>query len=329
MSGNEGRGCPMAEQTVGWALHALEPDEEMAAAEHLAHCAECRRIADDVAGVTSGLATALPQYEPPPGLRDAIVEQARRTPQAEPAEERTLPEIPADRIAPAAAAPQDDAPRSDAPRADAPHVAGPHDDMPRGRHAAKPRRTPGPAPRRENNGPGRARPRRGGRLLVAGAAVLALLVGGGILVNQVQGLRSERDATLAQAQQAQEQSRRMQDVLGQMAQPGSEHAFLRGDGGNGATMAALVVRDGTRELVPMGMPPNRTDDQTYVLWGIGNGAAQPTPIGTFDVASGTSGPISVASSGSGAFAQYAVSLERGRVAPAAPTDVVAAGQVQT
>ena len=157
-------------------------------------------------------------------------------------------------------------------------------------------------------------------MLVAAAAVVAVLVGGGVLVGEIQSLRAERDATLAQAQQ-------MEGVLAAIARPGTEHAFLAPEPGAPA-VAAVIVQDDRREIVPMGLEPNQADEQTYVLWGL-NGDEDPTAVGTFDVRSGASGPLSVASPGSGTYETYAVSLERGREAPPAPSAVTAAGQVET
>lgn len=158
------------------------------------------------------------------------------------------------------------------------------------------------------------------QLLVAAVAVVAVLAGGGILAGELQSLRAERDASLAQAQQ-------MEGVLAALARPGVEHAFLAPQP-DAPAVAAVLVEDGRREIVPMGLAPNRVDEQTYVLWGL-NGDADPTAVGTFDVRSAVSGPLSVASPGSGTFETYAVSLERGREAPPAPSAVTASGQVET
>ena len=50
------RPCPMNEQTVGWVLHSLEPDEEIEVRNHLAECASCRDLAvRGLAGISSGL----------------------------------------------------------------------------------------------------------------------------------------------------------------------------------------------------------------------------------------------------------------------------------
>ncbi|MEJ8277419.1 anti-sigma factor [Pseudonocardia spirodelae] len=285
----------MNEQTVGWALHALEPDEEYEVLEHLSTCAECRRLAADVGEVTTGLATAVPQAEPPSSLRASILEQAGRTPQV----------APSDRPAPRHA-------RRDEARGPVP---------------AGPERTPA-GPTRPPAGPGRGRSRNGwlrrpGRVLAAVAAALVVIVGGGVAVGQVQSLRAERDASVAQA-------REMQDVLAAIAQPGTPHAFLAPEPG-APMVAAVVVHDGRGQVMPMGLAPNQVADQTYVLWGL-NGDGTPTAIGTFDVQAGQTGPLAVRSTDggtNGTYGTYAVSLERGREAPPAPTLVVAAGQVET
>lgn len=316
MNGNEGRPCPMSEQTVGWALHALEPDEEVEVVEHLAGCEECRRTAADVASVTTGLATALPQHDPSPGLRESIVEQARRTPQVHRgAVERPVPEDrPGAPVHPQGrhgrpAPPPGGAARPSVPER-RPARAGARPSHPAGDDGRPPAE------------PGHTRRRRRpvGRLLVAAVAVVAVLVGGGVLVGEMQGLRAQRDASIAQAQQ-------MEGVLAAIARPGTQHAFLAPQP-DASAVAAVIVEDGRRAIVPMGLEPNRADEQTYVLWGL-NGDEDPTAVGTFDVRSGASGPLSVASPGSGTFETYAVSLERGREAPPAPSAVTAAGQVET
>ncbi|HEV7875756.1 MAG TPA: anti-sigma factor [Nocardioides sp.] len=71
------------ELAVGWALHALEPEDESAFAAHLGGCARC---ADTVAGTTeamAAMATDLPQAEPSEELRQRLrraVEQTEQLP---------------------------------------------------------------------------------------------------------------------------------------------------------------------------------------------------------------------------------------------------------
>ena len=278
----------MAEQIVGWALHSLEPDEEMAAVEHLGGCASCRRTAAEVAEVTTGLATAVEQRDPPPRLRASIVELAAQTPQERPSAGRAEPS----RV-----------------QADGADRRGP-------RHRVAPQR--GSASERPPARPGSSRRR--GRMLLAAVAVVAVLAGGGAVIGYAQQMRSERDASLAQAQN-------IFETVAQMDRPGTSHAFLA-SAPNADPVAAVMVEGGRPTVISVGLAPNSVDRQTYVLWGQ-NGAGAPQAIGTFDVQPGPGDPISVRSATGGSFGAYAISLEPGRQAPTAPTTVVAKGQVET
>lgn len=282
----------MSEQTVGWALHSLEPDEEIAALEHLDTCAECRTLAADVAAVTSGLAESVEQREPPARLRASIVEQAQQTTQAPQPPSSTAPV-------------QQDDDRGTPVRTAAP--SGP-------RHRLT--RTTGP----DTGRPGGRRSRFGGsRRLLAVAAAVAVLAGGGGLVAYAQQMRAERDASIAQ-------SRDIFEMVAQFDQPGAQHAFLASAPGT-QPMAAVMVHNDQRSVMPVGLTPN-PGDHTYVLWGLNNGS-QPQPVGTFDVRPTPDQPVSVESPAGGTYSQYAVSLERGRVAPASPSSVIASGRVET
>lgn len=280
----------MTEHIVGWALHSLEPDEEIAAVEHLDTCAACRRLAAEVGEVTVGLAEAVEQREPPARLRASIVEQAQRTAQ--------VPQPPSAAERPAG----DDrtAPERTGSRTRAPRATGPDTGRPSGRSTSR---------------------FRSGRLrLLAAVAVVAVLAGGGGLVAYAQQMRSERDASIAQ-------SRDIFQLVAQFDKPGAQHAFLATAAG-AQPVAAVVVDGEQRSVMTVGLSPNSVDDQTYVLWGL-NGGAQPKPVGTFDVRPTPDRPISVGSTTGGSFRQYAISLERGRVAPVAPSSVIASGQVET
>ena len=280
----------MKEQTVGWALHSLEPDEELVAVEHLEACAECSSLAADVAEVTSGLAEAVEQHEPPARLRASIVEQAQRTPQA-----------------PSAPQPAEDDERG------APVRTGPPSG-PRHRSA----RTSGPA---TGHPAGRSTSRFGRwRPVLAVAAAVAILAGGGGLVAYAQQMRAERDASIAQ-------NRDMIQMIAELDKPGMRHAFLAPSPGT-QPVAAVMVEGDQRSVMAVGLSPNSIDDQTYVLWGL-NGGGQPKAVGTFDVRPAPERPVSVGSETGGSFTQYAISLERGRVAPASPSSVIASGQVET
>ena len=74
----------MADQTVAWVLHALEPEDEIEVAHHLPTCPSCRALVREVAATATGLGSAVDQVTPPAGLRDRILDAAARTPQVEP-----------------------------------------------------------------------------------------------------------------------------------------------------------------------------------------------------------------------------------------------------
>lgn len=157
--------CPLTEQAVGLALHALEPDEEMAVLQHIPHCADCQAAIRDTEAVLARFGAAVEQVDPPPGLRASILFGAEQIPQLrspqwkEPA---TTP-VPVPYEAPRAV---DPAPPSGS------------------RRSVRP-------------GGGRGLTRR--RLVALAAAALAVVSIGGLGVRAAQ-LQGERDVATAQAQ---------------------------------------------------------------------------------------------------------------------------------
>ncbi|WP_029430400.1 anti-sigma factor domain-containing protein [Blastococcus sp. URHD0036] len=78
---------PFDELAVGWALHALEPEDEAVFAAHLPRCSRCARTVAETTDVMGAMATDLPAAEPSDGLRDrlrAAVEQTEQVPTASP-----------------------------------------------------------------------------------------------------------------------------------------------------------------------------------------------------------------------------------------------------
>jgi hypothetical protein len=73
--------CPMNPEAVAWALHALEPDEELAVRAHLPGCSSCRAIVRDTEQIVGALGTQVEQVEPPARLRGDILAAATRSPQ--------------------------------------------------------------------------------------------------------------------------------------------------------------------------------------------------------------------------------------------------------
>lgn len=64
-----------------------------------------------------------------------------------------------------------------------------------------------------------------------------------------------------------------------------------------------------------------------MLWGLAPTGA-PQAVGTFDVTTGRPDPQPVGPAGGSRFTGYAISIEAGRSAPSAPSEVVASGEVR-
>jgi len=87
------------ELAVGWALHALEPEDEAGFGAHLAGCARCTRTVADTHEVMAAMADDLPGAEPSPQLRERLraaveeTEQVPLAPQAPRAPEVTVTQV--------------------------------------------------------------------------------------------------------------------------------------------------------------------------------------------------------------------------------------------
>ena len=73
--------CPNEELAVGWALRALEPDDEHVLRAHLPGCAVCQEIVRSTEQVTALLGGSVPQEDPPARLRQQVLGAAAHTPQ--------------------------------------------------------------------------------------------------------------------------------------------------------------------------------------------------------------------------------------------------------
>lgn len=76
--------CPLGEEAVAFALHALEPDEEAAMRSHMERCRSCSETVRETELVAAAVGGAVEQVEPPPRLRTSLLAMAAETPQAEP-----------------------------------------------------------------------------------------------------------------------------------------------------------------------------------------------------------------------------------------------------
>jgi hypothetical protein len=77
MSEQHRQECAQRELAVGWALHALEPEEEVGFARHLPHCVDCTERVRSTEAVAALLGGGVEQLDPPPRLRAAILAAAR------------------------------------------------------------------------------------------------------------------------------------------------------------------------------------------------------------------------------------------------------------
>lgn len=102
--------CEHGELAVGWALHALEPAEEMLVAEHLPECAECTRTVAEAEMVGATMALSVPELAPSAALEQRVLAitstpQVARVSPAEPAPPPPASPHPAAQPAPQPVAP--------------------------------------------------------------------------------------------------------------------------------------------------------------------------------------------------------------------------------
>ncbi|MGY1809207.1 anti-sigma factor domain-containing protein [Blastococcus sp. SYSU D00669] len=275
------------ELAVGWALHALEPEDEAAFSLHLPDCARCARTVAETSDVMAALATDLPPAEPSAELGDRLRAAVQRTEQVRPADEDRPP---ADDLAPLA------------------EVAADHE---------PPRQASG-FPLYEHGRPGTAPQRSQWRRLLPSAlvaAVVAALLALGTWTVVLGDARDRAESTVA------EQSEIMQSLL----RPGQ--ATIAPLSHEDTVVATVVARDGQLQVVTQGLGMNDTASQIYVVWGMGDGDPVPLGTfdvvrSQMDLRTVGSDRI-----GLDDYTGYAVSIEPGRHAPATPSEVVATGEV--
>jgi hypothetical protein len=262
------------ELAVGWALHALEPEDEALFAEHLPGCDRCLQTVADTAELMATMAADLPRAEPSPELRDRLHAAVAETEQVAP-----VPE--------------------DAPS-----------------RTAQPAATGFPGYRAvEPSEPGRSPFRRRSPALALAAAAVATILGLGVWNVFLADARSDLAATVAQQER----------IVDQLLIPGDARIAALSDPGDGHAVATVVARSDRVDVVTYGLAVNDTSAETYVVWGLSDDA--PRAIGTLDV---TRSQMTLQTVGSGetgldAYSGYGISIEPGRKAPPAPTEIVAMG----
>jgi anti-sigma factor RsiW len=281
---------PFDELAVGWALHALEPEDEAAFGAHLAGCDRCARTVAESHDVMAALAADLPPVEPSDSLRERLRAAVEQTEQLPPPEEPQQPGEP---------------PARQAGRPGSRHPAfGLRPPPPEGLRPPRATEVPDLRPAWR-----RALP----HTLVAAAVAAILALGSWNVV-----LTGDRDAVQATAT---EQSQ----MLAALLSPG--RATIAPLAEDGRTVATVVARSGQVQVVATGLPLNDPRNSTYVVWGVGTGS--PVALGTFDVVSLQMDLRTVGSTATGLdeYSTYAISREPGRQAPATPSEIMANGQV--
>ncbi len=262
--------CDQEELAVGWAMHALEPDEEAQLRSHLPGCEMCRRTVRNTEAVTAAIGGSVDQHDPPARLRTRLMEAIEHTPQEQPAP--VVVKVP-----------------------DRQEVAEPVSLDSRRRLKAK-----------------RA------RVLLAAAAVILVAVVTGVVGQQFGSLSDQVAAQKSRTDQLEHTFRLATDPL-------TARAVLRTP--DGTPMAVLLSSDNDAAVVSEEMPTNDAAAQTYVVWGTSGNS--PVALATFDVVPGSPDIMLKWNKDAHAHAGFAISLEPGRAAPAAPSVVLAAGQVAT
>jgi hypothetical protein len=155
--------------------------------------------------------------------------------------------------------------------------------------------------------------------MLAAAAALVLVAGSVALGIRVVQLEDQRAQAIARYTEVAEAMQRA-------AQPGVRVLPIVSTERRGVGM--MLTSSRRVEFVATDLPRNDRSAEIYVLWGLSGGA--PTALAGFDVAPDAPVAHPVPSTGvPGTFTGYAVSLERGRGLPPAPTKVLASGQVES
>ena len=279
------------ELAVGWALHALEPEDETLFGDHLAGCARCARTVAETAEVMGAMAGDLPPAEPSEGLRERLRAAVEETEQLPPVSRGTQPAA----LQPAV-----------------PAAPGRHSAAARGLAASEygNLRAPLPVPVAAHR-PAWRRVLPTALVAAAVAAVLSLGAWNVVVTND----RDTAQTTAAEQSQ----------MLDQLLAPG--RVALAPVTADGKRVATVVARDDEVQVVASGLPVNDSHDHTYVVWGMRDGL--PQALGTFDVVTPQMDLRTVGSTATGldAYPMYAISLEPGRQAPSFPTDVIGQGEV--
>jgi hypothetical protein len=274
------------ELAVGWALHALEPEDEALFLLHLPDCARCAQTLAETSEVMAALAADLPPAEPSEELRDRLRAAVEGT------EQIRRPALPA---VPPATPPPDAVPQPSRPQEER------RADGPGGSPAERP--TPIRRPGWRGRGP---------QALMAAAVAVAVGLGAWNVV-----LSTSR-------QQVQETAAEQQRIVDALLAPGQATIAPLSDPG-GHRVATVVARKGQIQVVTSGLGVDDEASTTYVVWGMRRGAPVPLGTFDVVRPQLDLRTVGSDRTGLDGFSGYAISLEPGRRAPSSPTHIVARG----
>jgi len=284
------------ELAAGYALGALEPEDEWRFRGHASQCERCSRALADYTAVATALAETAPDARPGAQLRSRILAAAADSPQ--PASTVVQP------IAgPASAATSvraDSAGRAESTGRAEPGAAGGPDN------------TAPPGPPQAPVLPLTSRPRTKSRRLKLAAAAAAVIAAG---AGTYGGLAAAGGGPSAPA-------------AGCVAASHCSQVTLTAAAGHQVVAGRVIIEGRSVWLRPARLPADDAARQIYVLWQL-TGKHTPLAVGSFDVRPGARAAIRIGTLAApyrGTLA-FAVSLERGRAIPASPTRQVALGQV--
>lgn len=307
------------ELAAGYALGALEPEDEGRFRSHASQCDRCRQALTEYAAVTAALAETAPHVGPDPRLRARILAAAASSPQ-QPDESAPQPAGRGASTGPASIVATGPEPARSRPGGPEPTGIQPGRLEPTGTQPGHPEPT-GPVPAvADRTGDAdmplapvvdlqsRTRTR---RLKIAAAAAAVIVAGAGTWGGLAAVGGSPPSAT-----------------AGCVAASQCTQVVLTAAAGHQVVAGRVVVEGRAVWLRPAALPADHTASQIYVLWQL-TGKHTPLAVGSFDVRNGSHTAIRIgtlAAPYQGTLA-FAVSLEHGRTIPASPTRQVALGQV--
>jgi Anti-sigma-K factor rskA len=272
---------------VGWAMSALDPEDEAIFLPHLAVCDRCTELVAQTTLTVGDIGFSVPDEAPPPELKDRLMAAVRNE-----------------------------------PRGGAGPGAGPGWTPPPPPPPAEPRRQPpgwsgGPAGPPADVVPLAARRRPRWAPLTAAAAAAVLVAGLGGWNIKLRGDENDLRGTLAQREQ----------VIELVSRPGVLKVAPITPEGSDTALGMVITRADGITVLANGLRPSTGGDHRYWLWALdGPTDATPTPIAGFDV-TGNGPTAQVVTSGKGdrEAPVYAVSSEPRGVDPTTPTAVVGVG----